>query len=288
MDLYALKVFRAVATERSFSRAGATLGRTQPAVSLAVQKLEADVGEKLIDRIGKDLRLTDAGNLVLDFARRFDNLSKELLNALGELRDKASGRLVIGANESTTMYLLPHIARYRKRYPRVLVQVLRSQASKIPTELVEGDKELGVISYDPHDERLVSRVIYTDHLAFVVSPAHPLAKRKVVTIAELGMETFIAHNVASPYRELVEREFQRMKVPLHREVEMPSLEAIWKLVQQNEGVSFLPRMCVEQEIAQGVLREVRVKGLDVARKIYLVHPRHRTLSQAARAFLELL
>ncbi len=288
MDLYALQVFRAVATDRSFSRAAARLGRTQPAVSLTIQKLEADVGGKLIDRSSKDLRLTDAGTLVLDFARRFDNLRTELTTALQELRNVASGRLVIGANESTTMYLLPHIARYRRRYPHVMVQVRRSQASRIPTELVEGDLELGVISYEPHEKQLVSRVIYSDHLAFVVSPEHRLARRKSVSITELGMETFIAHNVASPYRELVEREFQRLRVPLHREVEMPTLEAIWKLVQQNEGVSFLPRMCVDQEIQQGVLREVRVKELDVARKIYLVHPAHRTLTHAARAFLALI
>ncbi len=287
MDLHVLQVFRAVATEKSFSRAAARLLRTQPAVSLAVQRLEAELGEVLIDRNSKDLRLTDAGDLVLDFARRFDNLRAELSGALGELRDNATGRLTIGANESTTLYLLPLIARYRRAYPRVKVQVRRSQSSKIPTELVEGDLEFGVISYEPQDERLQARVIYTDHLAFVVSPQHRLAGRKSVSIADLGMETFIAHNVVSPYREVVVREFQRLKVTLNRDVEMPTVEAIRKLVQQNEGVAFLPRMCVNQEIEQGALREIRVKELAVARKIYLVFPAHRTLSHAAKAFLAL-
>jgi DNA-binding transcriptional LysR family regulator len=288
MDLHVLQMFRAVATEKSFSRAAVKLGRTQPAVSLAVQRLEADVGESLIDRSGKELRLTDAGGLVLDYARRFDNLRDELGVALAELRDNAAGRLTVGANESTTLYLLPHLARYRRRYPRVKLQVRRSQSSRIPIELLEGDLELGVISYAPQDPRLVSRVIYTDHLAFIVSPSHRLARRKSVSIAELGMETFIAHNVVSPYREVVLREFQRLKVPLHRDVEMPTIEAIRKLVQQNEGVAFLPRMCVNQELEQGVLREVQVKELRVERKIHLVHPAHRTLSHAAKAFLALL
>lgn len=288
MDLHSLQVFRSVATEKSFSRAAAKLGRTQPAVSLAIQRLEASLGEPLIDRSGKELRLTDAGALVLDYARRFDNLRDELGVALAELRDKAAGRLSIGANESTTVYLLPLIARYRQRYPRVRMQVRRSQASRIPAELLEGDLELGVISYAPQDDRLVSRVIFTDHLAFVVSPQHRLARRKAVSISELGMETFIAHNVVSPYREVVLREFQRLQVPLNRDVEMPTVEAIRNLVQKNEGVAFLPRMCVEQEIAQGALREVQVKELRVERKIYLVHPAHRTLSHAARAFLALL
>jgi DNA-binding transcriptional LysR family regulator len=288
MDLHALAMFRAVATEKSFSRAAVKLGRTQPAVSLAVQRLEALVGEALIDRSGKELRLTDAGGLVLDYARRFDNLRDELGVALAELRDNTAGRLSIGANESTTLYLLPHLARYRRRYPRVRLQVRRSQSSRIPIELIEGDLELGVISYVPQDPRLVCKVIYTDHLAFIVSPQHRLARRKSVSIAELGMETFIAHNVVSPYREVVLREFQRLKVPLNRDLEMPTIEAIRKLVQLNEGVAFLPRMCVNQELEQGVLREVQVKELRVERKIQLVYPAHRSLSHAAKAFLALL
>jgi DNA-binding transcriptional LysR family regulator len=288
MDLHALQVFRAVATERSFSRAAVKLGRTQPAVSLAVQRLEAEVGEALIDRSGKELHLTDMGKLVLDYARRFDNLDQELQGAVTELRDNTAGRLVIGANESTTLYLLAQISRYRRLYPRVRLQVRRSLSSKIPTEILAGDLELGVISYEPQDGRLAARVISTDHLAFVVSPQHRLAKRRSVSITELGMETFIAHNVASPYREHVERAFEQLKVPLHRDVEMPTIESIRKLVQQNEGVAFLPRMCVEQELEQGALREVRVEELRVERKIYLVHPAQRTLSHAARAFLALL
>jgi DNA-binding transcriptional LysR family regulator len=285
MDLHGLEVFRAIAAEKSFSRAGRKLSRTQPAISLALKRLEADLGETLIDRQGKDLRLTDAGTLVLDFARRFENLRQELKTALEERRDNAAGRLTIGANESTTLYLLPHLARYRRRYPRVRVQVRRSLSSRIPAELVDGDLELGVISYLPEDERLTARVIYRDHLAFVVSPEHRLAKRKQVSIADLGMEIFIAHNVVSPYRDVVERAFEQMRVPLNRDVEMPTVETIRKLVQQNEGVAFLPRMCVEEELAVGALREVKVKELQVERKIHLVYPSHRTLSHAAQAFL---
>src|ERR671914_472102 len=98
MDLHSLQVFRAVATEKSFSRAAAKLSRTQPAVSLAVQRLEAEVGEALIDRSAKEVRLTDAGALLLDYARRFHNLRDELDLALAELRDNAAGILSIGAN----------------------------------------------------------------------------------------------------------------------------------------------------------------------------------------------
>src|SRR5574340_108914 len=158
MELYPLKVFLTVAGEKSFSRAAEKLLRTQPAISLAIQKLESDLGERLIDRSGKDLLLTDAGRIVYEYAHRFENLEGELENALAELRDNSAGRLIVGANESTSLYLLEHI---------------------------DGYLELGVISYDPEDDRLHSMVLFTDHLAFVVSPSHRFANRPEVSINEL-------------------------------------------------------------------------------------------------------
>jgi len=280
--------FLTVATEKSFSRAAERLLRTQPAVSLALQRLEQELGEKLIDRSGKELILTDAGRTVLDYARRFQSLQQELDNSLAELRDNSAGRLTIGANESTAIYLLRHIERYRELYPKIKVQVRRSLSSKLPNELIDGNLEMGVISYDPADQRLKSKVIYTDSLAFVVSPKHRLANRKSITIRDLASENFIAHNVVSPYREVVIREFQTHRVPLRMDVEMPTIETIRKLVQNDQGVAFLPRMCVEQEIEQKVLCEVRVKEFNVERKIRLIYPTRRALSHAAKAFLEVL
>ena len=288
MELSLLNVFQVVASEKSFSRAAEKLLRTQPAISLALQRLEASLGEKLIDRSGKELILTDAGKVVLSFARRFSNLNEELDNAMAELRDNSSGRLVIGANESTTLYLLQHIERYRLLFPKVKVQVRRSLSSKIPAELVDGNLEIGVISYESRDDRLLSKVIFKDSLAFVVSPQHRLAGRKQISIDELSDETFIAHNVLSPYRDMVLREFQRHQVPLRMDIEMPTIETIRKLVQSNLGVAFLPRMCVEQEIASGALCSVKVEQLHVERKIYLVIPAKRALSYAANAFMELV
>jgi DNA-binding transcriptional LysR family regulator len=288
MELYLLQAFLTIASERSFSRAAEKLLRTQPAVSLALQRLETELGEKLIDRTGRELMLTDAGRTVLEYARRFENLSQEMENALAELRDKSAGRLTIGANESTTLYLLQHIQHFRQLYPKVKVRVRRSLSSKIPAELIDGNLELGVISYEPADERLISKVIYTDALSFIVSPRHRFARRRSVSIAELGMETFIAHNVVSPYREVVLREFQRHKVPLNMDVEMPTIETIRKLVENNQGVAFLPRMCVAQELERRAVCEVKIKELEVERKIRLVYPARRAVSHAARAFLDLV
>jgi DNA-binding transcriptional LysR family regulator len=288
MELYPLKVFQMVANERSFSRAAEKLLRTQPAVSLAIQRLELELEEKLIDRSGKDLLLTDAGRIVLEYTRRFENLESEMNNALAELRDKSAGQLIIGANESTTLYMIKYIEEFRRKYSRIKVRVRRSLSSKIPSQLLDGDLELGLISYDPEDERIISRVIFRDHLTFVVSPKHRLCDRDEVSITELGGETFIAHNVLSPYRQIVIREFQRHKVALNMDVEMPTVESIKILVQRNEGVAFLPKLCVEQELANATLKEVKVKEMVMNRDIRLVYPAKRALSHAAQAFLEVV
>jgi DNA-binding transcriptional LysR family regulator len=288
VELYALEVFLTVVTERSFSRAAQKLYRTQPAISLALQRLEQEVGEKLIDRGPKDFTLTDAGRTVVEYARRFVSLEQELRNSLTELRHKSAGRLTIGANESATLYLLRHIERYRELYPGVKITIRRSRSSVIPNELLDGNLEMGVISYDPADERILTRKIFSDSLVFVVSPKHRLANRKTVSIAELAGETFVAHNVVSPYRELVIRVFREHKVPLRIDLEMPTIDAIRKLVQGNLGVAFLPRMCVEQEIEQKLLHEVHVKEMHLNRNIFLVYHAKRALSHAGRAFLELV
>jgi DNA-binding transcriptional LysR family regulator len=288
VELSTLRVFMTVANERSFSRAAEKLARTQPAVSLALQRLESELGEKLLDRSAKDVVLTDAGRTVLEYARRFQNLESELDNSIAELRDHSAGRLVIGANESTGLYLLRHIERYRRMYPKVKVQVRRSFSSRIPAEIVDGNLELGVISYQPRDERLQSRVIFTDSLAFVVSPKHRLAKRREVPISELGDEIFVAHNVLSPYRDIVLRAFQERGVRLNMDIEMPTVEMIRWMVEENQGVAFLPRMCVDQEIAEKRLVAVRVPEVEVERKIYLVQPSRRAVSYAADAFLQLV
>jgi DNA-binding transcriptional LysR family regulator len=288
MELFPLKVFLSVATEKSFSRAAEKMLRTQPAISLAVQRLETELQERLIDRSGKELILTDAGRIVLDYARRFENLQSEMETALTELRDNSAGRLIIGANESTSLYLLQHIVNYRRLYPKVRVQVRRSLSSKIPSQLIDGDLELGLVSYDPDDDRLQTIVLYQDTLCFVVSPQHRFANRQSVSITELGMETFIAHNVVSPYREVVLRAFQRHKVTLNMDVEMPTVETIRMMVQRNEGVAFLPKMCVEQELQQDLLRQVKIEEIDVERNIRLAYPARRALSHAAKALLEVV
>jgi DNA-binding transcriptional LysR family regulator len=288
MDLFQLETFLAVAEERSFSRAAARLHRTQPAVSQVIAKLEAELGETLLERSSRDGTLTDAGEVLKEHAQKMLNLRADAEAALVELRSLHTGTLRLAANEYTCLYLLPVLDEFRRQHPRIKVAVQRALASRIADEVLSHSVEMGVVSFRPEDPQVRSTVVYRDELVCVVAPGHALAKAGTASIARLGREPFIAHNVASPLRQKVIAAFKRHKTPLQMEVELPSLEAIKRFVERGNGVALVPGLTVETELASGSLVAVSVPELQVERKLRLVFRRQAALSHAARAFLEVV
>lgn len=285
MDLFQLETFLAVAEERSFSRAAARLHRTQPAVSQAVAKLEGELGEVLLDRASRDGTLTDAGEVLRDYAQKLLNLRGEATGALRELRELSRGRLKVAANDYTCLYLLPLLDQYRREHPEIRVTVQRRLASRIPDEVLGHGVELGVLSFRPEDAALSSVVVYRDELVLVCNPMHRLARAGEVAIRQLGAEQFVAHNIPSPQRQKVMDTFRRHRTRLEMTVELPSLEAIKRFVQMGNGVALVPALTVERELRSGELVRVRVAELQIERKLRLVYRREANLSHAALAFL---
>jgi DNA-binding transcriptional LysR family regulator len=288
MDLFQLETFLAVAEERSFSRAATRLHRTQPAVSQAIAKLESELGEVLLERSSRDGTLTDAGEVLREYAVKLLNLRTEAAGALTELRELHRGRLNLAANEYTCLYLLPLLDEFRRRNPRIKVAVQRALASRIPDEVLIHSVEIGVLSFKPEDPQVRSVVVYRDELAFVVNPKHPLAQLEEVSIRRLGAQNFIAHNIPSPQRQKVIDTFRRYKTPLRMGVELPSLEAIKRFVEMGNGVALVPGLSVRMELASGALVRVRVKELQLERKLRLVYRRQASLSHVAVAFLKVV
>ena len=287
MEISQLEVFLAVAREGGFSRAAEKLYRTQSAVSQAIRKLEAEIGEPLFDRSTRDGVMTDAGNVLQEYAERLLNLRENAREALGELRELQKGKLVVGANEFTALYLLRVLAEFRRLHPAIRIVVQRSLGSQIPDDLRRHNCEFGVLTYDPQDPELASVVVYSDELIFVVPPQHPLARESQVSIRQLGAESFVAHIVSSPYREKVIQAFEKHKTPLHMGVELPTLQAIKRFVAMGNGVAFLPEISVEDEIARGELVRIPVQELRVHRKLRLIYRKSAALSHAGRAFLKI-
>ncbi len=286
MDINQLEVLVTVAREKSFSRAAEILDRTQPAVSQAIRRLEAEIGETLFDRSSKDGTLTFAGEVLVGYARQMLNLRHTASNAIKELRGLHKGKVTISANEHTVFCLLPVIREFRERHPHIKIEVQRGVASRIPKEITAREVELGVISFKPNDESLRSVPILTDELLLIVAPSHPLASRRSVSIKDLGNEIFIAHNAVSPYRHKVIETFEKHNTKLNIAVELPSLEAIKRLVETGIGVALIPKLTARVEIASGQLVGLSVPEMKFERKLNIIYRRNSVLSHAAEAFLK--
>ena len=174
MDLAELQTFLTVASERSFSRAAVRLHRTQPAVSQAVRRLEEDLNERLFDRTSKGGRLTEAGRILHDYARRLTDLRDEAASAVRELQDFRRGRVAIGANEAAVHILLPIVSRFREEHPEAQVDVRRVPARQVATEVINGTLDFGVLTFHPSERGLSTVTIGADELVLLAVAASRL------------------------------------------------------------------------------------------------------------------
>ncbi len=286
MDLAELEVFLTVASERSFSRAAARLHRTQPAVSQAVRRLEDELNERLFDRSSKGGILTEAGQILLDYARRLIRLKDEAETVMHDLQKLRRGRVVIGANEAAVHVLLPIVSLFRESHPDAHIEVQRIPARQIASEILNRSLDFGVLTFQPVERGLASVAIGIDDLVLLTHPNHPLAHREEVSMEEFGRQIVIAHNDPSPARERVLRLSEQRHAPINIQISFPSLDGIKRAVEMNLGVALLPRRCALAEIGRKQLVAVRVPKLRLPRQVRLVYRRGGELSRAASAFLD--
>src|SRR6266508_6509676 len=289
MELTQLEFFLMVVEQGSFSKAAVRVYRTQPAVSIAIRRLEEEIGAPLFDRSQKTPTITDAGELVYDYAQRILTLRDRAENVVSELRSLKRGRVRIGANESTSLYILPHlILEYREQHPNVKVEIFRQVSERLPREVLDRNVDFALLAFEPMDSDLESFPILQDELVLILSPDDPLAKRESLKIEELGEQSFVANNVKTASRHKVVEAFEQHHTPLNITLELATIETIKRFVQLKIGLAFVPRMCVAEELERGSLVGVPVEGLTYVRTLWVTHRRGITLSHAAGAFLAIL
>jgi len=289
MELTQLEFFLKVIEEGSFSKAAERVFRTQPAVSIAVRRLEEEIGAPLFDRSQKTPTLTEAGKIVYDYAQRIIALRDQARESVIELQTLQRGRVRIGANESTSLYLLPQIIlTFRESYPNVKVEIYRHVSERLPREVLDRNVDFALMAYEPVDRDLEAFQVLKDELVLILHPKHPLAKRDSVAVKELGKESFLAHNVKSASRVKVIETFAKYHTPLNITLELATIETIKRFVQQKIGLAFVPRMCVSEELERGTLATIPVRGLTYTRILWAAHRRGATFSPAASAFLKVL
>jgi DNA-binding transcriptional LysR family regulator len=205
-----------------------------------------------------------------------------------ELQQVRRGRVVIGANEAAVHSLLPFVRDYAVDHPQVSIEVRRVPSRRIAAELLDRSMDFGVMTFQPADRGLQSIPLGGDELVMLAHPEHRLARKKRVSIGEVGREVVIAHNDPSPTRDRVLRLYEQRHAPINIQISLPSLDGIKRAVEMGVGVAVLPRRCALTEIARGDLVAVTVPELQAKRMVRFVFRRTGELSHAAAAFLELV
>ncbi len=286
MDFDQLEIFLEVARLSSFSRAAERRFRTQPAISSQIRALEEEVGARLLDRSGGRVSLTAAGKLFVKYAEQTLEQRKSMLTAIAETERVPRGEIIVGANEGTCLHILPEVfAQFKRDYPDVAVSIKRADYAKILESIVESQVDFGVVSLPVNDNRLQCVPIHRDELVVITPPRHPLASRKSVTVAEVAAYPLVVPK-AGHTRDALESLFYERQLKPRFAMELDSSELLKRFVAADVGVGFIARSNIQEDIRANALAAIPLSDGQIRRDLALVYRKDRTLSRAAKAFMD--
>ncbi len=288
MDFDQIQAFLEIVKEKSFSRAAERLYRTQPALSKQIRQLETELGERLLSRQGRQIEPTAAGSIFLEHCEKIVGTRREALEALQKLRERPRGRLSVGANEATSLYILPPVfAEFSARYPGVRLRIHRNFTRKLVERVLANTLDFGVVSLPIEGKELLVYPLHKDELGLVVPAKHPLAKQKAVEIAQAAEFPWIFPRTGRT-RALLERIFTNRGLEPKVALELASVEAIKKFVAGGLGISLMSRSFVAREVRVGTLRVLPLKGITLTRELGLIHHRDKYMDPVMQGFLQVV
>lgn len=289
MDLGQIEAFVQVAQHRSFSKAADALFLTQPSVTARIQSLERDLGEALFERNGRGVRLTEMGSTFLPYARRALKALQEGRDALEGMRNLDIGTLKLGSALTVSTYVLPKILkRYCSTYPGVEVSVHTGRSEQV-LQMVLSDDVHCALERTVHHPEIVTIPLYEDDLVLVASPDHRFARTGTASIEDVGREPLILFDRGSSYNQLIQGVFRQHGIVPHTLMELDTIEATKKMVEEGLGIALLPKVSTEREFEQGRLRPISVTDAALPRRqIALIFRKNRKQTRAVHAFLSLL
>jgi len=292
VDIRRLEIFCRVVELKSFTRAADAVLLSQPTVSEHIRLLEEALGEKLLDRLGRQVLPTPAGDILYRYARQITQLRDEALQALADYSGNPSGRLLIGASTIPGAYILPTlIERFKTLNPATQLTLKISGTGTICQELANGEIELAIIGAPSKDQGLECRDIFSDELVLAVYPEHPLASRGSITLDELSAVPFLLREEGSGTRSVTfetlrDRGFDPSKLDVV--AEMGSTEAIRQGIKARLGISILSTLAIREDLQNGTLVRIPIHDVRMVRPLYLVQRKNRQLTPLALAFLDFL
>jgi DNA-binding transcriptional LysR family regulator len=287
-----LIIFQKVAEKGHFTRAAEELLISQPAVSKQVHELEKSLQQPLFTRVGQKVYLTEAGEVLADYANRIVALASEAEAILQELHGLTRGRLAIGASTNIGTYLLPELlGHYKARYAHIDIFIDVANTESIQNDVRMHKLEIGLVEGDDLHPELEHRAWRPDELVLIASPSSPYGRRGRITLQELLSPRFpfISRESGSASRTALENAFARHGVhPPHSIMELGSPEAIKRTVAAGLGYAFVSRSIIQPEIANGQLKQVIVENFEVRRTFSVIYASEKRISRAAQAFMDLI
>lgn len=288
MDLWRLKVFRAVVDQGSFSRAARHINLSQPTVSSHIKDLEEHYGCRLLDRFEKKVSTTRAGELLYDYAGRLLAIYDETETAMAATQGVVRGKLAVGGSTIPAGYLLPAvIGRFVKDYPDVAVSLKTGDTQQITGDILEGHLELGVVGARSPDKRLIQKKIMDDELRVIIPKNHKWASRRRIDLKDLVREPFIIRERGSGTLMAIEKKLAGLGLSsrgLNIVAELGSTEAVIQGVKHHIGISIVSLLAVQEAEQAGIVKSAAINGLTLSRQFYAIRRKGRTESPAGSAF----
>lgn len=289
MNLGQLETFIITVEKGTLSAAAEELHLTQPAVSKQLKALEEFFGARLLDRSGREVRLTEGGRIFYRRAREILRLWEQLRRELAEANNLVRGELLLGASTIPGHYVLPRLlGSFKAKYPQVEIKLEIAASEEIIKRILEGEIELGVVGAEERKRGLVYQRLVEDELILIVPPDHPWAGRPAIRVADLAEASWVWRKEGSGTRRVAEEHLKAAgcAFPSAKVVaELGSTEAIVNAVEAGLGVSLVSRWAAEKSLRLGRIAAVPLEGVNLKRYLYLVR-RTRELTPAALAFIE--
>jgi DNA-binding transcriptional LysR family regulator len=287
LDFGQVEAFAQVSTHHSFSRAAEALQLTQPSITARIQSLERELGEELFERGSRGVRLTDAGKAFLPYVERLLQTLREGRDAVGEVRQGQKGTLRLGSAPTISTYVLPRILNaFCRQYSGVDVIIRTGRSEQVLGMLLADDVQVGLVrSLTNPDVETID--LYEDEIVLVAYPGHPFAKHGRATVSEAAAEPIVLFDRGSSYYGLIHNFFRQAGVIPNVAMELDSLEATKRMVEEGLGIALVPLVTIERELEARTLVQIDLEDTEpIKRPISLIHKRHRKRPKTVQAFID--
>jgi len=289
MNLNQLRIFYESARQHSFTRAAEHLCVSQPAVSSQIKQLEAITRLRLFTRVGGRTYLTEAGQMLFDYAQKIFQLENEAEQVLDRIRKVQTGALHIGTTKTYARFLMPnYISMFHALHPGISIHLGEGSSREMMQSLLHMKNELAIVASDRDPRFLNSITFRKENILLVISPEHPLAKMETVTLKEVSRVPLIMREEGSGTRRIVMEAFRNKGLVPTVLYEASNLEFTKELIGRGEGASFIVEPVVQKELAQGLLKKLTVSDVKLSMDAYIVFLNRNDLSRIATSFIDML